>query len=368
MCMRTILLFLGIFVFSSNFFGQDSLLFQREKELHGLLADLRYANSDFEKDQANAIFKKKLYETIQLPGAFNHGFSSLKSIGTIKSPDNEFRLFNWNIERDDQSNIYFCYILKKEERSTNFIVIELIDNSFMLPARPEEILNEDQWYGALYYKIIPVKKSNKTFYTVLGLDANNAVSTVKMIDVLYFSGKHARLGNAIFKTKTGTQKRVFFEYSKRATMSLNYDAERNRIVFDHLSPESPGMEEHLEYYVPDMSLDAFKFQNNKWVLVEDVVGVNSAEKKQRNKAYFINKKTGEMDSITVKSKWIDPSNPTAPAGGNQHSAALPDDELVSDQKKKKEKTEKIKRKKEKEFSMTPSIATGNEDRKRKKRK
>jgi hypothetical protein len=75
-----------------------------------------------------------------------------------------------------------------------------------------------------------------------------------------------------------------------------------------------------------------------------------------------------MDSITVKSKWIDPSNPTAPAGGNQHSAALPDDELVSDQKKKKEKTEKIKRKKEKEFSMTPSIATGNDDRKRKKRK
>lgn len=348
---------------SLHLFGQDTTLVARENQLSTLLNNLRNAGNDVEKEEANAVFKEALHETIQLKGAFDYPFSKLKSIGTITSPDDEFRFFNWNVELDDQTNRYFCFILKKSSSSEGFEVIEFIDNSVMLPRRPDDILQEDQWYGALYYKIIPVTKGGKTLYTLLGLDANNAISTVKIIDVLYFSGKHARLGNALFKTKKGTEKRVFFEYSKRAVMSLNYDEERKRIVFDHLSPESPGMEEFPEYHVPDMSLDAFVWQKNKWILQEDVVGINPETGKSKNKVYYIDEKTGETKEITVKNKWIDPSNPDAPAGGNIHTPTLPNNESVSDEKKNNKSTKKqpkirTAKQSESEFSMTPSVASG----------
>lgn len=357
------------FLCSYSLLGQDTNWIARENQLNQHLVALRQASTDQEKFERNSAFKKELLEAIQTKGAFEYPFSQLKSIGSITSPDSKFRFFNWNIELEDQTNQYFCFILKKADRGTDMEIIELIDNSITLPKKPDDILQENQWYGALYYKIIPVEKSGKTYYTILGLDAHNAISTVKIIDVLYFSGKHARLGNALFKTKKGTEKRVFFEYSKRAVMSLNYDDERNRIVFDHLSPESPGMEEFPEYHVPDMSLDAFVWQKNKWVLQEDVIGVNQQTNKTRNKVYYIDEKTGETKEITIKNKWIDPSNPDAPAGGNTHTAAMPNQEEAPDEvkeKKEKSKTDKIKKTKENEFSMTPTVATGGKKKKRKR--
>jgi hypothetical protein len=353
-----------IFVVSFSFAQKDSLLYQREKELENKLSVLRKASNDLERDKANEDFKGYLLETIQLENAFSHPFKSLKTLGSIASPDNTFRMFNWNVEQEDQSQKYYCYILKKDDRKNKYYIIELQDKSFMLPPRPEDVLSEDQWYGALYYKIIPFEKSGKKYYTLLGWDGNNGFSSVKLIDVLYFSGKHAKLGNAVFKTKDGVQKRVFFEYSKKAFMSLNYDEERGRIVFDHLSPESPGMEGFYEYYVPDMSYDAFVYKDNKWHMIEDVVVLNnSAPKKIEIKT--LNTETGDVVSKEVKNSWIDPTNENAPAGGNIHSKALPEEELISNQEKKTKKTNEVpvksakkSKKKKEEFSIIPSVATG----------
>lgn len=378
--MRKFVVYFLILISSNSFAQKDSLFVEREKELHTLLNNLRAAKNDAEKLEANTRFKNQLFEVIQLDGAFDYPFSKLKSLGSITSPDKEFRLFNWNIENDDESNRFFCFILKKEERSKKMEVIELVDNPFGPPLNTDEVLNEDQWYGALYYKIIPTKKSGKTYYTILGLDPNNAISSKKIIDVLYFSGKHAKLGSSIFKTKKGTQKRIVFEYSKRAVMSLNYDEVHERIIFDHLSPESPGMEDFPEYHVPDMSLDAYKFANNKWNLIEDVVGVNSPQNLGKNEVSYIDEKTGEMKTIKVKNKWIDPSNANAPAGGNTHTAALPENESAQNEldkknkkalqadKKELRKQNRTWRKKENEFSMTPSISGAGKKRKTKRTK
>jgi hypothetical protein len=369
MDMKGFLNIIFVFVVSFSFAQKDSLLHQREKELEIKLNTLRSATSDFVKENVNEEFKKLLLETIQLEGAFSHPFKSLKTLGTIVSPDESFRMFNWNIEQEDQSQKYYCYILKKDERKHKYVIIELQDKSFMLPPRPEDVLTEDQWYGALYYKIIPFEKSGKKYYTLLGWDGNNGFSNIKLIDVLYFSGKHAKLGNAVFKTKDGIQKRVFFEYSKRAFMSLNYDEQRGRIIFDHLSPESPGMEGFYEYYVPDMSYDAFTFKDNKWHIVEDVVGLNNSTPK-KIEIKTLNTQTGDVVSKEVKNSWIDPTNEYAPAGGNIHSKALPDDELISTQEKKTKKTNEVpvksskkSKKKKEEFSIIPSVATGKKRRK-----
>lgn len=321
-----------------SFAENDTVLASRESQLSVYLNALRKAPNDMEKEAANQQFKAYLYETIQLKGAADYPFSKLQSIGMIKSPDNSFRLFNWNVEQDDETQKYYCYILRFDERKNSWKVIELIDNSMMLPPQPEDVLDENMWYGALYYKIIPIEKASKTIYTVLGYDANNNMSHTKLIDVISFSGSHVKLGSPVFKTKDQVQKRLFFEHSKKCVMSLSYDESRQKIIFDHLSPESPSMEGFREFYVPDMSYDALRFNNGKWTLEEDIIGINKKSVAKANPVTTLDlNKDKKMVRHEEKAKWIDPSSPNAPAGQNIHTPALPEETPVAETPKRNKK-------------------------------
>jgi hypothetical protein len=343
--MKTIAAILVMFFLSDLIAQEDSLLVVREKQLVLLLNDLRSASKNSEKESKNKVFKEYLLETIKIKNAINYPFTKLTSIGTVSSDDKKIRLFNWNIEQDDQTQKYYCYILRYDEKKKDYLVSELIDNSFMIPARPDGILEGKDWYGALYYKIIPISKGNKQLYTLLGLDANTTMSNIKLIDVLTFTGNNPKLGAPIFKTKTETLKRVFFEHSEKAYMSLKYEDNFKRIIYDHLSPETPSMTGFYSYYVPDFSYDAFMLVKDKWILTEDVVGVNG--KTSEKLKVFVQNEKGELEQKEIKDKWINPSDPSAAAGSSNHVAITPDSPLMPEDKTSLK--DKLFKKKEKKY-------------------
>jgi len=351
--MKTLFLILGLFLMSDLIAQEDSLLKAREGKLVILLNDLRLATKNSEKEMKNKLFKEYLLETIKMKNAINFSFSKLNTIGTVSSDDKKIRLFNWNIEQDDQSQKYYCYILRYDDRKKEFLVSELIDNSFLLPSKPDGILDGKDWYGALYYKIIPITKGSKQIYTLLGLDANTTMSNIKLIDVLSFTGNVPKLGSPIFKTKTETLKRVFFEHSEKAYMSLKYEDNYKRIIYDHLSPETPSMTGFYSYYVPDFSYDAFILVKDKWILQEEVVGVNGKSNEKIN-VLVQNKKTGKLEEFEIKDKWIDPTDSKAAAGGNVHVARTPESPVdEKDEKELKSKTKKTKEYKPDTYSAYP---------------
>lgn len=331
---------------------------ENESELLFLLDELRSAKDDSEKNRANTKFKSKLEETIRMEGAFDYPFSKLKTMGSVKSPDNAFRLFNWNVEQDDLTQVYYCYILSFDERKKDYRIIELKDNSMMLPQKPSEILEADNWYGALYYKIIPMKKGAKTLYTVLGWDGNNSVSTMKVVDVLNFSGSTVRLGSPVFKMPKETLKRVFFEFAKKTTMYLSYEEQYDRIIFDHLAPESPALTGLYSMYVPDLSHDAFAFDGGKWFFVEDVVGVNRKGEDVITVSY-VDDKTGEIKERKIKNKWQEPSK--------SHVATTPEDQM-KEQAGEKPKPTETKPEKQNNGKQPQSYNPMNDAKKKKKRK
>lgn len=338
--MKQIVISIVLLVSSSSLFGQS--LGDRENQLVDLLNNLRASETIKEKNEANTAFKSYLEETIQQEGAFNYPFDRLSTLGSIKSPDNIIRLFNWNVEQDDLQQKYYCYILRYNDRKKEYELSELIDNSIMIPARPSETLEADQWYGALYYRIIPIDKGSKKVYTLLGWDGNNSLSSIKLMDVLYFSGNSPKLGLPVFKTEEETKRRVFYEHSKKTTMYLNYEEDRKRIIMDHLSPETPSMKGIYSFYVPDLSYDAFVLQNNKWILKEDVIGVNDSSPEVVTIQYR-DEKTGKMVEKNMKATWDDPSDPNAPAGGSVHVATTPEDqEAETEIKSSKNKKNKLK--------------------------
>jgi hypothetical protein len=340
--MKHISIFLMLLFFAWNVQGQD--LASKEQELVELLDKLRAAKDDAEKGKANIAFKKSLEQAMLMTGAFDYPFSQLKTLGTIKSPDNYFRLFNWNIEKDDYTQTYYCYILLYDDKKKEYKTIELKDNSFMLPQKPTEILEATDWYGALYYRIIPMKKGSKTLYTVLGWDGNNSASTMKVIDVFNFVGNTVKLGSPVFRMPKETHKRIFFEFAKKTTMHLNYEEKYQRIIFDHLAPESPALAGMYSMYLPDLSNDAFVLKDGKWYFVEDVIGVNEKGDDVITVSYF-DEKSGQIKERKLKNKWQEPSN--------THVATTPEEQEKQVEKKQNEAKKSGKKPKKNPQSYNP---------------
>lgn len=333
----TVLLFISC-LFSFSLFAQKNYTELREKEdeLSLLLNELRSIKGDDEIKKVNEKFKKAFGKVLDTEGAFAYPFSSLKSIGKIHSQDNLVRVITWNIQYEDLSHDYFSFIMKKDERRDRVYVTELQRQKQHFGMIRDESVNHENWYGALYYEIIDVERRNRMYYTLLGYDANNQSSSIKLIDVLYFTGSKPNFGYPFFDTKEGRARRVIFEHANKATMSLKYDPQREKIIFDHLTPESPGLKEFRSHYIPDMSYDAYNWDGKQWNLEEDIIAINKKEaEKVELKAY--DSKLDSVVTIPVKKKWINPEDPNAAISGGRHQAITPEDVGEGKTKKKGKK-------------------------------
>lgn len=346
--------------------GQENQkLYTLESDLSKKLTELRSVKDDSSINKLNEEFTNLLASALEEENAFDYPFNSLRSVGKIYSQDQLVRVFSWNVQYENQSNNYFSFVMKKDERRDRVHVVQLKRQKQPLQALIRETLDHENWYGALYYEIVDVEKGNRTYYTLLGYDANNQRSTIKLLDVLYFTGKYPKFGYPLFETENGYQNRVIFEHSSKATMSLKYDVDRQKIIFDHLSPETPNLKEFKEYYVPDMSYDAYTFEKNKWRLQEDIIAVNNKTSDQVDlKAYDSDLDT--VVTIPAKGKWISPDDKNAPLDGGGHRAVTPDD-LEDEKKGKSPKTKKGKTKKPKKESFG-GVSYSNLPEKEKKRK
>jgi len=153
----------------------------------------------------------------------------------------------------------------------------LVDYSPVIKNPADTVTSNDKWYGAQYYRIIPVTYNVKTpYYVLLGWKGNTIKSTKKVIEVLHFKDGKAVFGMPVFDGDADKpqQKRVIFEYARQASMTMNYMAQDNTIAFDHLAPPDPRMKGKFDQYGPDMSYDGYKLVNGRWKLQEDLKLMN----------------------------------------------------------------------------------------------
>lgn len=232
-----------------------------------LLASERDDNNKIEiNDQIIKYFKKALRNE----SSFTYPFDSLKNIGIIKSEDEKLRIITWNLPYNDRTHKYFGFIQYKKSKKA-YIFYELNDDSDNIKKPDLVILNDKNWYGALYYKIITNKNKGKVYYTLLGADLNNLLTKKKIIEILYFDKNDFPVfGNKVFKNKSIPISRVIFEFNAQTNMTLTYDEEKEMIIYDHLSPSRPSLEGQFEFYGPDFSYDGLKFERGIWNAYFDI--------------------------------------------------------------------------------------------------
>jgi len=255
-------------------FAQENSFVEYEEELS------EYAFSMMDSVYDNRVvaaesFAKRLEEVLQMPGSYEYSFDKFKevSVSVLPSEDEKFRIFTWQLRVSKERYIYGGVIQVAGQQPK---VFALTDGSEAVRRPRSEVLDADEWYGALYYNIKPMsKRKNNKYYTVFGFDAHSLYTRRKVMDVLYFDKGEPKFGAPVFNIEEEgklprTDHRFILEYSVAARATLNYNEELKMIVYDHLIPFPSPYDEEGMAMMPDGSYHGFKLKRGKWNSVEKV--------------------------------------------------------------------------------------------------
>lgn len=275
------LLFLGFIGFAQN--PDTKQLQEKENELKTFSDKMIFSPIAETRFEANSEFVKRLVKALEIPYSFQYPFDSLQTISIENAPDNSFRIFTWELQKDD--NYFRQYgAIQMNTKDGKLKLFPLLDYSEFTEKPYDSVRTAKQWIGALYYKILKNTYKNKDYYTLLGLDDNDFLTTRKWMDVLTFNSKgEPEFGANIFQYTYDTIKveppvyRFLFEYKKDAKARFNYDPEINAIVFDHLVSDNnkPWQKTTL---IPSGLYEGFKWKDGKWVHVKDMFASDPGSK------------------------------------------------------------------------------------------
>jgi hypothetical protein len=177
----------------------------------------------------------------------------------------------------------------------------LYDSRYKIPYPHTAITDINKWYGAVYYKIIPlIIDKDKTYYTLLGWNGNDLFTNEKIIEVMQFKMKSSNpivFGAKIFANYPNRVARVILQYSKNASLSLKYERQSynkstgkrdpktkqliyetvfsNMIIFEELIPLDENTSNISGFLVPESSLNqGFIVADGKWLFLPNVNGHN----------------------------------------------------------------------------------------------
>ena len=289
------LLIFCLSLFAGTSMAQSDSIQDAEKRLMELLKETRSAKEDSARIVLNERFADLLSETLTISESHAWPFDSL-NLGKLTSKNGKVRIFNWNIQQNDRSNLYSMVILN--------ITLDKVIHLETMPSI--KILDENtiyrngKWPGGLYYKMIERKDGPKNLYTLLSWDGFSKDANRKNIDALTFDEDGMPVfGNPIFKTKNGLRSRVVSEYYAPSSFTQHYDRQKvelsnvkrsqrkiddEMIVLDHLVPLNESLIGQSWAYVPAGNIyNAYIFLKNYWTFVEDIAPRNPATEKETQK-------------------------------------------------------------------------------------
>lgn len=230
------------------------------------------ADTDQKRLDANHEFLRFMRDALAEPASFTTPFDTIPQLSDLRSSDDYFRLINWNVPLDDQTHRYHAFIQFFDKKSKAIKTVELKQGYRGVEDEHRKVFNENDWYGALYYDIIPakgMKKNNKRTYMLLGWDGHNRYSRIKLVDALIITANSVRFGADLFDIPERNAKRMILEYKHDAAVSLRFDSKTNAFVFNRLEPMEPDLAGMPEFQISLLEFDALKWKNGKWRLVSD---------------------------------------------------------------------------------------------------
>jgi len=228
--------------------------------------------NDSVKIVLNDDIKTILADFFEDEKSFYADFKQVKYIGKITSKDHLVNIYTWNILLEN-STMFNCVIQQKSGK------IDFLEQKNCYKPTENQTIYPHNWYGALYYKIVPFKRNDKTYYVLAGYGKYQPSTKIKMLEVLDLHNDKPLFGHPVFlKNNKIALSRVVFEYEANSVMYLEYNEKKRRFEFDHLSPMRVEDNEVISFGV-DMSVDGYTQSDDYWKLVEDLNVKNKRTKR-----------------------------------------------------------------------------------------
>ncbi len=277
--MKKLVIFIVLFFAISFSFAQQiskadfKVLKQKEDSMKKYSVRLIQGINAKDRFDADSMLTRLLVRALKVPNSFYYTFDSLQTISKLYAPDSSFKIFTWQMVINE--NIIRQHgAIQMRTFDGSLKLYPLIDKSDVVINAVDTIANNKGWIGAVYYNIVQTKSSNQNYYTLIGYDEGNIRSSKKIIEVVHFNNDEPIFGgryfsfeeDSVFKTSIG---RYIMEYKKEYGPKLNYDAEMDMIVVEHLVSESNEPKKKWTL-VGDGDYEGFKWKNGKWVHVEKI--------------------------------------------------------------------------------------------------
>lgn len=263
---------------------KDQFVFSFEHKVDSLVyysSDIQ-TGDDMSRLLANQQFERILREVLNDPLSIHYKFDKVKCLSIVESPKKkQFRIYTWVLKlgNDDYDYYGFTQYQKNQKKKTKNYVYKLTNNSKEIGRDEFSKLDSNNWIGCVYYQIVPPKKRKDKTHLLIGWDGNNWRSTKKIIETFSFNNKGViTFGKKVIRYNEGTIKkpkniakaRLIFEYNGEVSMTVSYNSNLKKIVFDHLTPSDPKLANMYFTYAPDFTYDGLKYEKKKWVHESDV--------------------------------------------------------------------------------------------------
>jgi len=260
-----------LLIYCLSVYSQDPSyleLVKAESRLESMFDQL-YSDSLSDVEPLLDTLRSELEEGLSIQGSMDFPWNRLDKIGIISSADKRVRIFTWHVMDDIDHYRYFGFVQVGMKNGKSRLYA-LQDNG-----KPQRGLfklqqSSEDWYGKLYYQVLTNKYKRKTYYTLMGMDFNNALSTIKTVEVISIQRNAPHFSRSMFFNGRDKVDRLVLEYSKQVAISVRYDASTDMITFDHLVPFHPIYERNYEFYGPDGSFDGLKFSGGIWNYQDDI--------------------------------------------------------------------------------------------------
>ena len=263
---------------------KGSLLELTDLSLKVLFQKLTYSEEDENKIELSDQIASRLFPLLREPSFFSNSFSGLEKLSTLISSDGKFKICTWNVEFQDGENVFYGGVSVRNTKSDEIYFNALNDSRSAIKSPERASLSPSKWFGAVYYDLVETSYKKNKFYTLLGYNANDPFSKIRVVDVVTIADNfRITFGAPLFEYERDIKRRVLFQYSARFNMMLRYDAKEKMIVMDHLAPSDPMFKNDPRYFGPDFTYDGFKFQDGKWQFISEVDLRNPATSKKKSR-------------------------------------------------------------------------------------
>lgn len=255
-----------------------------------------------ERINADSTFTRMLVRALKTSHSFDFPFDSLRTISKQVPGDSSFKIFTWQLVIDE-NNVRKHGAIQMNTADGSLKLFPLIDKSVLMEEPEDSVVDNLNWIGAVYYKIIETSSFGNKYYTLLGYDENNVRSDQKIIEILTFKNDRPVFGGYHFSfpddgEKKGKIARYVMTYKKYASPRLTFDSEMNMIVMEHMISET-GEPEKKYTYIPDGDYEGLKWKDGKWVHINKIFTFMTPEGQEPVPHPILDEK-GKVDETKLK--------------------------------------------------------------------